>query len=120
MSESINLQKQVYDKRQYTQVIDTSFKELGVQTIQERIIEQPTTEEFFSLYNELFYNIPELGETNSHEFLIKTSSEYINFEANQEEITALQAEIAQLRIDLLNAQRQVIEIQTGTTLANPQ
>jgi hypothetical protein len=68
----------------------------------------------------LFYNIPELGETNSHEFLIKTSSEYINFEANQEEIAALQAEIAQLRIDLLNAQRQVIEIQTGTTLANPQ
>jgi hypothetical protein len=31
MSESINLQKQVYDKRQYTKVIDTSFKELGVQ-----------------------------------------------------------------------------------------
>ena len=72
------------------------------------------------MYNELFYNIPELGETNSHEFLIKTSSEYINFEANQEEIDALQAEIAQLRIDLLNAQRQIVELQTGTTLANPQ
>ena len=51
MSESVNLQKQVYDKRQYTKVIDTSFKELGVQTIQERIAEQPTTEEFFVLYN---------------------------------------------------------------------
>jgi hypothetical protein len=120
MSESVNLQKQVYDKRQYTQVIDTSFKELGVQSIQEQINLQPNTEEFFAMYNELFYNIPELGETNSHEFLIKTSSEYINFEANQEEIDALQAEIAQLRIDLLNAQRQIVELQTGTTLANPQ
>jgi cell division protein FtsL len=120
MSESINLQKQVYDKRQYTKVIDTSFKELGVQTIQERIAAQPTTEEFFALYNELFYNIPELGATNSHEYLIKTSSEYINFDANQEEITALQAEIAQLRTDLLDAQRQIVELQTGTTLANPQ
>jgi hypothetical protein len=120
MSESINFNKQVYDKRQYNKVIDTSFKELGVQTIQERIAEQPTNEEFFALYNELFYNIPELGETNSHEYLIKTSSEYINFEANQEEIAALQAEIAQLRTDLLDAQRQIVELQTGTTLANPQ
>ena len=120
MSESVNLQKQVYDKRQYTQVIDTSFKELGVQSIQEQINLQPNTEEFFAMYNELFYNIPELGETNSHEFLIKTSSEYINFEANQEEIVALQAEITQLRIDLLDAQRQIVELQTGTTLANPQ
>ena len=120
MSESINLQKQVYDKQQYAKVIDTSFKELGVQTIQERIAVQPTTEEFFSLYNELFYNIPELGETNSHEYLIKTSSDYINFDANQEEIDALQAEIAQLRTDLLDAQKQIVELQTGTTLANPQ
>jgi hypothetical protein len=48
--------------------------------------------------------------------LIKTSSEYIGFEANQEEILALQAEIAQLRTDLLASQKQVIELQTGTTL----
>jgi hypothetical protein len=119
MSESVNFQKQVFSKEQYTKVIDTSFKELGVQTIQEQIVIQPNVNEFFSLYNELFYDIPELGETNSHEYLIKTSSEYINFEANQEEITALQAEIAQLRIDLLDAQKQIVELQTGTTLANP-
>ena len=120
MSESVNFQKQVFSKEQYTKVIDTSFKELGVQTIQEQIVIQPNVNEFFSLYNELFYDIPELGETNSHEYLIKTSSEYINFEANQEEIAALQAEIAQLRIDLLDAQKQIVELQTGTTLANPQ
>jgi hypothetical protein len=119
MSESVNFQKQVFSKEQYTKVIDTSFKELGVQTIQEQIVIQPNVNEFFSLYNELFYDIPELGETNSHEYLIKTSSEYINFEANQEEIAALQAEIAQLRIDLLDAQKQIVELQTGTTLANP-
>jgi hypothetical protein len=116
MSESINLNKQVYDKRQYTKVIDTSFKQLGVQTIQEQIDQQPTTDEFFNMYNELFYQIPELGATNSHEYLIKKSSEYIAFDANQDEIIALQNEIAQLRIDLLDAQKQVIELQTGTTL----
>lgn len=120
MSENVNLNKQVYDKNQYTKVIDTSFKQLGVQTVQEQLNQQPTVDDFFSMYNELFYQIPELGNTNSHEYLIKKSSEYINFEANQEEINALQAEIAQLRIDLLNSQKQVIELQTGTTLANPQ
>ena len=72
------------------------------------------------MYNELFYDIPETGEVNSHEFLINKSSEYIGFEANQEEILALQAEIAQLRTDLLDSQKQVIELQTGTKLANPQ
>jgi hypothetical protein len=116
MSESVNLNKQVYDKRQYTKVIDTSFKQLGVQTIQEQIDQQPTVDEFFNMYNELFYQIPELGTTDSHEYLIKKSSEYIAFDANQDEIIALQNEIAQLRTDLLDAQKQVIELQTGTTL----
>jgi hypothetical protein len=120
MSENVNLNKQVYDKNQYTKVIDTSFKQLGVQTIQEQLNQQPTVDEFFAMYNDLFYNIPELGATNSHEYLIKTSSEYINYTANQEIIDALQAEIAQLRIELLDSQKQVIQLQTGTTLANPQ
>jgi hypothetical protein len=120
MSENVNLNKQVYNKDQYAKVIDTSFKQLGVQSIQQQINDQPTVDEFFNMYNELFYDIPEIGEVNSHEFLIKKSSEYIGFEANQEEILALQAEIAQLRIDLLDSQKQVIELQTGTTLANPQ
>jgi hypothetical protein len=120
MSENVSLNKQVYDKNQYTKVIDTSFKELGVQSIQERIASQPSTNEFFSMYNDLFYDIPETGEINSHEYLIKKSSEYIGFEANQEEIDALQAEIAQLRIELLDAQKQILDLQTGTTLANPQ
>jgi hypothetical protein len=69
------------------------------------------------MYNDLFYDIPELGEINSHEYLIKKSSEYINFDANQEEIEALQAEIAQLREELLDAQKQNIELQTGTTIS---
>ena len=116
MSENVNFNKQVYNKEQYSKVIDTSFKQLGVVSIQDQIAAQPTTEEFFSMYNDLFYNIPELGATNSHEYLIKTSSEYIGFEANQEEILALQAEIAQLRTELLDSQKQVILLQTGTTL----
>lgn len=114
MSENVNINSiQVYDKRQYSKVINNSFTQLGVQTIQKQIAAQPNINEFFAMYNELFYNIPELGATNSHEYLIKTSSDYINFDANQEEITALQAEIAQLRTDLLDAQKQIVTLQTG-------
>jgi hypothetical protein len=113
MSENIKFSKQVYDKNQYTKVIDTAFKQLGVQSIQETINNQPTTNQFFDMYNDLFYDIDELGEINSHEYLIKKSSEYIDFDANQEEIEALQAEIAGLREELLDAQRQNIELLTG-------
>lgn len=120
MAENISFNKQVYNKLQYEKVINTSFTQLGVQPINEQIQNQPTVNDFFNMYNEMFYDIPEMGEVNSHEYLIKQSSEYIGFEANQEEIEALQAEIAQLRTELLDAQKQIIELQTGTTLANPQ
>ena len=44
------------------------------------------------------------GDTNSHEYLIKTSSDYINFDQDNAIIEALQKEIAQLRQDLLQEQ----------------
>ena len=68
------------------------------------------------MYNDMFYDIPEIGTINSHEFLIKKSSEYIGFEENNEIIIALQNEIAQLRTDLLDAQKQVIELGTNISL----
>ena len=109
MAENLNLNKEVFNKRAYLKTIDTSFTELGVKTIQEQIDKQPTVQEFFDMYNTLFYNINELGPTNSHEFLIKTSQEYIGFEKENEIIELLQAEIASLRDQLLNAQKQLAD-----------
>ena len=116
MSEEINFNKTVFSKSQYSKIINTSFSELGVKTIQEQLDEQPNIEEFFSLYNELFYDIPELGKTNSHEFLIKQSSEYINFDENNEIIEELQKEISQLREDLLLSQKQLVELELGISV----
>jgi hypothetical protein len=110
MPENINLNKEVFNKRIYQKTIDTSFRELGVKTIQEQIDTQPTVQEFFDMYNTLFYNINELGPTNSHEFLIKTSSEYIGFEDENELIKLLQAEIANLRQELLANQQQLADL----------
>ena len=116
MSEEINFNKTVFNKAQYIKTIDTAFSELGVTTVQEQLDTQPTVEEFFSLYNQLFYEIPEFGEINSHEFLIQQSSEYINFEANQETIDKLQGEISILREELLDSQKQIVELETGESL----
>jgi hypothetical protein len=107
MAENIKLNKEVFNKRDYEKTINTSFNELGTPTIQEQLDNQPTVQEFFDMYNTLFYQINELGETNSHEYLIKTSSEYINFGENNELIEALQEEIAQLREELLETQQQL-------------
>jgi predicted alpha/beta hydrolase family esterase len=115
MAEEIQFNKNVFNKNTYSKVIDTSFTQLGVQSISDQIQNQPTTTDFFNMYNDLFYIIPEKGEINSHEFLIKKSSEYIGFEANQEEIIALQNEIAQLRIELLDTQKQNIDLQISSS-----
>ena len=115
MAENVNLNKEVFNKRDYEKTINTSFTQLGVKTIQEQIDEQPTVQEFFNLYNKLFYEINELGPTNSHEYLIKTSTAYIAFDENDELIEALQKEIAQLREELLEAQQQI----AGVKIKNP-
>ena len=100
----LDLRKNVFNKTQYIKTIDTDFNELGVTSITEDLQIQPDTEEFFRLYNSLFYDIPALGETNSHQYLVRTSGDYVNFDEISEEVQALQAEIAQLRQDLLAAQ----------------
>ena len=120
MAEEINLNKEVFNKRAYLKTIDTSFRELGVPTVQEQITAQPTVQEFFDLYNTLFYNINEFGPTNSHEFLIKTSQEYIGFEEENELIELLQAEISTLREQLLNAQKQLADFAANIEIDIPE
>ena len=105
MAENIDLNKEVFNKIEYNKTINTSFTQLGVKTIQEQVNEQPSVQDFFDLYNTLFYQINELGPTNSHEYLVKTSGDYIDFDENNIIIQALQTEIANLRVELLEAQQ---------------
>lgn len=109
MSNNVQLNRNVYNKNSYTKVIDTEFKELGVKTVQEQIQDQPSVQEFFNMYNELFFQINQFGP-ESHEYLVKTSGEYINFSAENDIVKLLQAEIAGLREQLLEAQKQTAEI----------
>ena len=85
--ESIDLRKEVFNKAQYIKTINTSFDQFGATTITEDLETQTTVEEFFGLYNSLFYDIPALGETNSHDYLVKTSGDYINFDEINDDLS---------------------------------
>jgi hypothetical protein len=112
----IDLIKKVYSKTVYPKVIDTSFTELGVISVKQQITATTTVNQFFQYYNELFYEIPAFGDINSHEYLVKTSGEYINYDQDSALITALQNEISQLRRDLLASQINLAETISGTKL----
>ena len=109
--EQINLNKQVYDKNQYQKVIDTSFTQLVSVTSSLVTSSTPpiTLDQFFQYYQDLFYIIPKLGDVNSHEYLIKTSTDYVGAsQQTNDTIQALVEEITSLRQENLDLQQQLI------------
>ena len=108
--ERVNLRKQVYPKSEVNNVIDTNFTEFTLPNIQ--TVVTASVEEFFTQYQTLFYQIPKFGATNSHEYLIKTSGEYIGLTIpTSDTIQALIDEINQLRQE--NTQLQTQQISTS-------
>ena len=112
--DKLKLNKQVQNKNQYEKVIDTTFSQLNgnINAAEEDSI--VSVEEFFSLYEQLFFEIPKFGESNSHEYLVKTSSDYIDFNANADEIQALIDEITTLRQQNLELNQELVSVQAGT------
>ena len=108
--EIITLTNTLYNKTQYQKVIDTSFTQL-VQPppVSPLSIPSISVAEFFTNYQEIFYQIPKFGPTNSHEYLIKTSQAYIGqTQTENDTMQALIDEITQLRQENLTLQQQLI------------
>jgi len=116
--ERVRLKKQVYAKNAVDNVINTGFTQLTPQTPVVPEIQPPNIEEFFTQYSSLFFDIPKFGSTNSHEYLVKTSGEYINATQTNETIQALIEEITQLRQENLELQRQQIQNDIASVQAN--
>ena len=109
MSEQVQLNKTVYGKITYPNVINTQFTQLtGANPADEAA--PITVEEFFQAYNDLFFEIPIDGEFNSHLELIQRSTEYIGVTQNSDEIDALLTEINQLRLENLKLNQQLDEL----------
>lgn len=118
--ETVNLNKKVYAKGQYERVIDTQFSQLA-NTQPSSLTTTPTisVSEFFQNYTQIFFQIPKEGETNSHEYLVKTSSEYINADLINSDIQALIDEINLLQQQNLELNQQLIELQNSISTAVP-
>lgn len=109
MIQRVNLNKKVYGKNDYQKTIDTSFKELLPIEPTLEVIEV-TVEDFFSYYDQLFFDIPKTGD-NSHNTLIQKSSEYVGDEQTNEELNALYQEIDSLRQQLIETQTELVTLQ---------
>jgi hypothetical protein len=111
--EELNLSKKVYAKNQYEKVINTNFSQLATSPTPSAIVTQPTisVNEFFQNYSQIFFDIPKFGATNSHEYLIKTSTEYIGYAPINADIQALIEEINNLQQQNLELNQQLIDLQ---------
>ena len=106
----ISLSKKVYAKNQYEKVINTQFSQLAT-PVTTASISTISVDEFFQNYNQIFFEIPKFGLTNSHEYLIKTSQEYVGSDQINSDIQALIDEINQLQQENLELNQQIVDLQ---------
>lgn len=106
-----NLKRQVFDKKEFNNTVDNKFNQL-VSTPDPSFydINLASIDDFFALYDKFFYDIPRLGENNSHEYLYKTSRNYVGFEDLDEQIKVLLEEITSLREENLSFQEENINM----------
>jgi len=99
----IPIKKTQFKTNEFIKTIDTEFRELIDNIPTGNLnLSLATIEDFFTLYDQFFFEIPKEGSINSHEFIIKKSIEYADFEIENEKIDALLEEINILREENLN------------------
>lgn len=110
MANDVQIQKTVFNSTEFGKVVNRNFSTFTQPVPAE---DTDTVDEFFRLYEKLYYVITPTGETDSHEYLIKKSSELVDFQKNTEDIQPLLDEIAQLREQLLQANQQILDLETA-------
>jgi hypothetical protein len=105
----IPVQKTVFNKDTYPRVIDTQFSQLLNQEATEDTLSF-TVDDFFQLYDELFYQIPKEGDANSHQYILQREADYLGVSISQDDIQALLNEITSLRQQVLEAQQTINDL----------
>jgi len=120
---NIKLNRQVFDRTAFNDTVNTSFTELLPQQPPPSFFdpELATVEDFFTIYENLFLQIPKFGDVNSHEYLINESKNYVGIEQNTAEIEALLEEIADLRRENLELRQEMTQQITNiaSSINNP-
>lgn len=110
MANNVQIQKTVFNSDEFNKVINRDFSTF-TQPVPEE--DTDTVENLFRLYEKLYYVISPTGEVNSHEYLIKKSSELITFDRVTEDIQPLLDEISQLREQNLQLNQQILDLETA-------
>ena len=98
MTKKIGLTRTLFNRDKFNETINTSFDQLEPVVDPNYFdINLATLDDFWQLYDRFFFDIPKLGDYQSHEYLAKTSGEYANYDQINSEIQALLDEIAALR-----------------------
>ena len=105
----ISVQKTVFNKDTYGRVIDTQFRQLINQDV---VDETPsfTIDDFFQLYEDLFYQIPKEADSNSHQYILQKEADYLGISISQDDVQALLDEITLLRQQVLETQQTVNDL----------
>lgn len=97
MSETVDLKRRIYGKNTFSTVVDVSFNEL-LPVESEQQANEVSVENFFTMYNTLFFEIPVDGE-NSHSEILNRSGDYIGQPYSEllQELQTIKAENAELK-----------------------
>ena len=104
----IPVQKTVFNKDSFGRVINTQFSQLLNQNVEET--DTFTVDDFFQLYEDLFYQIEKEGDTNSHRYILQREADYLGISISQDDIQALLNEITSLRQQVLEAQATINDL----------
>ena len=105
----IPVQKTVFNKNNYEQVININFSQLLNNQFTE---DTPsfTVDDFFQLYENLFFQIPKEGDINSHRYIIQKEADLLGINIDNTNVQALLDEITTLRQELLDTQQLITSI----------
>jgi hypothetical protein len=105
----IPVQKTVFNKDTYGRVVNTQFSQFLNQNAVEETLSF-TVDDFFQLYDELFYQIEKEGDINSHRYILQREADYLGVSISQDDIQALLNEITSLRQQVLEAQQTINDL----------
>lgn len=108
MAKTVKIVKTVFNSETYSDVIDRQFK---VFKQPEPIVDTDTIEELFRLYEKFYAQIAIEGPSQTHQYLVERSSELYAVDNQLDAIQPLLDEVASLRAQLLDANRQIMELE---------
>lgn len=117
MGREVKIQKTVYQKDNYSKVVDRAFNSF-------KQADEPspikTVDDFFKDYEDLYLEIPIEGDEKSHRYIYDRSGELLDIKDALQDIQPLLDEIAELREQLLEANNKIIknELEIASLIGN--